>query len=60
MDFLSKIREEFDEFDEQAKATLPNINYRAVTRRQRKKKGMERAEMNLTLLVNSFQRIGLG
>ncbi|XP_077970538.1 uncharacterized protein LOC144425104 [Styela clava] len=32
VDFLSKIR---DEFDQQAKATLPNINYKAVTRRQR-------------------------
>ena len=32
MDFLSEIK---DEFDQQAKATLPNINYRAVTRRQR-------------------------
>ena len=31
-DFLSEIR---DEFDQQAKVTLPNINYRAVTRRQR-------------------------
>ena len=27
--------DEFDEFDLQAKATLPNINYRAVTRTQR-------------------------
>ena len=35
VDFLSEIRDEFDEFDQQAKATLPNINYRAVTRRQR-------------------------
>ena len=35
VDFLSEIRDEFDEFDQQAKATLLNINYRAVTRRQR-------------------------
>ena len=35
VDFLSEIRDEFDEFDQQAKATLPNINYKAVTRRQR-------------------------
>ena len=35
VDFLSDIRDEFDEFDQQAKATLPNINYRAVTWRQR-------------------------
>ena len=35
VDFLSEIRVEFDEFDQKAKATLPNINYRAVTRRQR-------------------------
>ena len=35
VDFLSKIRDEFDKFDQQAKATLLNINYRAVTRRQR-------------------------
>ena len=35
VDFLSEIREEFDEFGQQAKATLPNINYRAVTTRQR-------------------------
>ena len=35
VDFLSEIRDEFDEFDQQTKATLPNINYRAVTRRQR-------------------------
>ena len=35
VDFLSEIRDEFDEFDQQAKATLTNINYRAVTRRQR-------------------------
>ena len=35
VDFLNEIRDEFDEFDQQAKATLPNINYRAVTRRQR-------------------------
>ena len=32
VDFLSEIR---DEFDKQAKAALPNINYKAVTRRQR-------------------------
>ena len=32
VDFLSEIR---DEFDQQAKATLPNINYRAVTSRQK-------------------------
>ena len=32
VDFLSEIR---DEFDQQAKATLSNINYRAVTRRQK-------------------------
>ena len=35
VDFLSKLRDEFDEFDQQAKVTLSNINYRAVTRRQR-------------------------
>ena len=36
MDFLSEIIDEFDEFDEQAKAaTLPGINCRAVTRRQK-------------------------
>ena len=35
VDFLSEIRDEFDEFDQQAKATLPNINYRALTMRQR-------------------------
>ena len=33
--FLSEIRDEFDEFDQQAKATLPNINHRALTRSQR-------------------------
>ena len=32
VDFLSENR---NEFDQQAKATLPNIYYRAVTRRQR-------------------------
>ena len=32
VDFPSEIR---DEFDQQTKATWPNINYRAVTRRQR-------------------------
>ena len=32
VDFLSEIR---DEFDKQAKAALPNTNYKAVTRRQR-------------------------
>ena len=35
VDVLSEIIDEFDEFDQQAKATLPNINYRAVTRRQK-------------------------
>ena len=35
VDFLSEMRDEIDEFDKQAKATLPNINHRAVTRRQR-------------------------
>ena len=33
MDFPSKIREDFN--DQQAKATLPNINYKAVARSQR-------------------------
>ena len=28
VDFLSEIRDDFDEFDQQAKATLPNINYK--------------------------------
>ena len=35
VNFLREIRDEFDEFDQQAKATLPNINFRAVTRSQR-------------------------
>ena len=35
VNFLSEIRDEFDEFDQQAKATLSNINFRAVTRSQR-------------------------
>ena len=39
VDFLSKIRDEFDKFDQQAKATLPNENYRAVARRQRNAPG---------------------
>ncbi|XP_013783624.1 uncharacterized protein LOC106467793 [Limulus polyphemus] len=37
-DFLSKIREDFDELEQQAKATLPNVNYRTVIRRQRVRK----------------------
>ena len=28
VDFLSKIRDKFDKFDQQARATLPNISYR--------------------------------
>ena len=35
VDFLSETIDEFDEFDQQVKTTLPSINYRAVTRRQR-------------------------
>ena len=35
VDFLSEIRDKFDEFDLQAKVTLQNINCRAVTRRPR-------------------------
>ena len=35
VDFISEIRFDFDKFDQQAKATLPNINCRAVTRRQK-------------------------
>nr|XP_053644119.1 uncharacterized protein LOC128696786 [Cherax quadricarinatus] len=34
-DFLSQSREDFDEPKQEAKATLPNVNYRTVTRRQR-------------------------
>ncbi|XP_013793798.1 uncharacterized protein LOC106477819 [Limulus polyphemus] len=36
--FLSKVREDFDELEQQAKAILPNVNYRTVTRRQRVRK----------------------
>ena len=35
VDFLSKIRDKFDEFDQQPKVILQNINYRVVTRRPR-------------------------
>ena len=35
LDFLREIRDRFDEFDQQAKATLPDIDYKAVSRRQK-------------------------
>ena len=37
VDFRSEIR---DKFNQQAKATLPNINYRAITRKQRNAPGL--------------------
>ena len=37
-DFLSKIREDCDELEQQAKATLTDVSYRTVTRRQRVRK----------------------
>lgn len=40
-EFLSKIRDDFEEIEEQAKATLPNVDYRTVLRRQRRRKRQE-------------------
>ena len=53
VDFLSKIRDEFDKFDQQAKATLPNKNYRAVARRQRNAPGALSASKD-RFRINSF------
>ena len=55
VDFLSKIRDEFDEFDQQAKATLPNINNRAVTRRQKNAPdALSELSSKETFKINSF------
>ena len=49
VDFLNEFIDKFDEFDQQAKPALPNINYRAVIRRQR----------NAPKALTSLQRIDL-
>ena len=55
VDFLSKIRDEFDKFDQQAKATLPNKNYRAVARRQRNAPGaLSELSSKDRFRINSF------
>ena len=55
VDFLSEIRDEFNEFDQQAKTTLPNINYRAVTGRQRNAPdALSELSSNERFKINSF------
>ena len=55
VDFLSEMRDEFDEFDQQAKATLPNINFRAVTRRQRNARdALSELSSKKRFKINSF------
>ena len=55
---LRKIRENFDEFDQQPKATFPNINYRSVIKRQRIMKGHKNNENVPNFQINSLQRMG--
>ena len=55
VDFLSKMIDEFYEFDLQAKATLPSINNRAVTRRQRNApEALSELSSKDRLRINSF------